>query len=444
MTEVETLVIGGGLAGLSCGFELADAGREVMVLESRPVVGGRASSWSERGMPVESGLHRVLGCHPALPRLLERAGVGLDRFVHWEDELQIRAPDSVEAVLGASPLHRPLRTLLGPFANWRLLSPPDLLSLAPFLAAGLSSYVTAPERLDRYTLSRYARRWSVTQRAQRHVLTPFSTGLFFLPPDRYSAANFFGLIASAFPAVHRTRLGAFTGGMTEVMCDPIAEAIEARGGLVRTGAPADRLLGTDEAVAGAETDEETIRARNVVVATDLGAAQRLLRPALAGHPGFTAILAAPTTPAVTVQFELDRPCLRVDRATFGPGTALACFSEQSRTTFRHADGRLSVILGSPDRFLGLPEDEIVAKVRAGADRLGLPLDGIRRHRVVSFREDFLSLEPGHLAARPPQRTPVPGLFLAGDYTRQRYLSSMEGAVVSGRRAAHLAAEDRPR
>ncbi|MDP8969968.1 MAG: FAD-dependent oxidoreductase, partial [Actinomycetota bacterium] len=71
-TEVELLVVGAGLAGLACAFELADDGRDVLVLEAQDHVGGRTASWLEDGMPVESGLHRWLGFFKRLPALLER------------------------------------------------------------------------------------------------------------------------------------------------------------------------------------------------------------------------------------------------------------------------------------------------------------------------------------------------------------------------------------
>lgn len=430
-------MVGAGLAGLSAAFELTDRDRRVLVLEAGPVVGGRTASWDDRSMRVESGLHRVLGFYAELPALLRRAGCELDRVVHWEDEVEIRTPEGVRAVLGASPLHKPLKTLLGPLARWDLLSPLDLASLAPFFAAGLATYLRTPHRLDQWALADYARHLRVTDRALRHLLVPLSAGIFFLPPERYSAANFFGLFAPALPRVHQVRLGAFLGGMTDVMCQPIADAITARGGEVRTGVEVTGLEVVDGAVTGVRTAEGVIHASNVVLATDLGNAQRLLRPALGGHAWFARLLAAPTTPSVTVQFELDRPSTEVDRTTFGPGTVLASFSEQSRTTFP-SDGRLSVILESPERFLHRSDEEIAAVVVGDAARIGLDLAGhVRQHRVVRFHHDFLSLEPGHLRDRPGQRTPVPGLVLAGDYTRQRFLSSMEGAVVSGRAAARI-------
>lgn len=43
--------------------------------------------------------------------------------------------------------------------------------------------------------------------------------------------------------------------------------------------------------------------------------------------------------------------------------------------------------------------------------------------------------------RPTQRTPISNFYLAGDYTKQKYLASMEGAIFSGKLAAEAIVED---
>jgi 15-cis-phytoene desaturase len=63
---------------------------------------------------------------------------------------------------------------------------------------------------------------------------------------------------------------------------------------------------------------------------------------------------------------------------------------------------------------------------------------ITDYRVIRHPADFYSLEPGMERLRPTQRTSIPGLVLAGDYTKQPCLATMEGAVVSGLRAARVA------
>ena len=148
------------------------------------------------------------------------------------------------------------------------------------------------------------------------------------------------------------------------------------------------------------------------------------------------MLQLPSMPSVTIQIELDRPSMPLDRPTFGPGTVLASFAEESRTAFRQSPGRLSVILTPPEPFLAMDPADIVEITCRDAARLGLHVrEHIVAYRVVKLPADFYSLAPGHDALRPLQATPIPGLTLAGDYTRQPYLATMEGAVVSGQFAA---------
>ncbi|MDQ4132518.1 MAG: FAD-dependent oxidoreductase, partial [Actinomycetota bacterium] len=424
------VVVGGGLAGLACAFELRARNVPVLLLEAGAVVGGRTASWIEDGMPVESGLHRFLGFFKALPRLLERVGVDLGEMVCWEDEIEIRLPDGgPQGIIGMSPVHKPVRTLTGFLANNDLLSPLDKLALGRFFTAGLRDYVRRFDELDNQTVAAYAKAHGVGDQAIHNLLVPLTAGLFFIPPERFSAGIFFGLLAPGVPRVHQMRLGAYMGGMTEVMCAPIAEAIEERGGEIRTSAEVEALVVDGDRVTGVTVNGNTINASHVVVATSIKPAQDLLRPRFGGHPWFTPWLSMPTTPSVTVQLELDRPTTDLDRTVFGPGTALACFAEQSRTTFRHAPGRLSIILTPPEPFLTMPHDDILTLVTDDARRLGLDIAGhVTRFRVISHPHDFHALEPGHLRLRPDQETPVRGLSLAGDYTRQKYMVSMEGAV----------------
>lgn len=277
----------------------------------------------------------------------------------------------------------------------------------------------------------------VTESAIQNVLVPLTSGLYFLPPERYSAYAFFGTLGPYLARLLTVRVGAFLGGMTEVMAAPLAAAIVQRGGEVRTRAKVSRLLTRDGRVTGVEVGGgERIAAEHVVLAASLAPAQQLVRQALGGHPWFGPMLRLPSMPAVTIQLELDRPSMPLDRVTFGPGTVLASFSEESRTTFRQSRGRLSIILTPAEPFIPMRPAEILEITLRDAERLGIPLRGrVLDYRVVKLPADFYALSPGNDALRPPQATPVPGLTLAGDYTRQQYLATMEGAVFSGRLAA---------
>jgi 15-cis-phytoene desaturase len=115
---------------------------------------------------------------------------------------------------------------------------------------------------------------------------------------------------------------------------------------------------------------------------------------------------------------------------------LASFAEESRTTFRQSRGRLSVILTPPEPVINMDPAAILDITCRDAERLGMRVRGhVISYRVVKLPADFYSLAPGNDALRPPQATPIAGLTLAGDYTRQPYIATMEGAVVSGKLAA---------
>jgi len=255
MRRIDVLVAGAGLAGLTCAFELSTLGFNVLLLESREVVGGRTSSWIQDGMPVESGLHRVLGFYRAFPDLLRKAGIELNSIVYWEDEVEIRLPDHRgAAVLGAAPLYRPFETFVGALNLFQVLSPVDLLSLPGFLAGGLLEYFSNPLNLDQSSVTAKARAYGVTENAIRNLLVPLTSGLYFLPPERYSSYAFFGVLGPYLPWIYTVRVGAFLGGMTEVMAGPLAAAIRRNGGEVRTGVPVEQLLFENGRVTGVQAE----------------------------------------------------------------------------------------------------------------------------------------------------------------------------------------------
>lgn len=440
MPHSDCIIVGAGLAGLSCGFELAERGWRPLILEAKPYVGGRTASWQQGGMLVESGLHRVLGFYEAMPTILKRAGLDLDAMVVWEDEFEIWVPDNgPRARFGAAPLHKPFHTMAGLVGNNDLIPPLQKMRMARFITAGLQDYFRRPLELDEQTVEQYARAYGIPDRLIGTVLTALTAGLFFLPPDRYSAYAFFGHVGPFLRRLLHFRVGAFRGGMTDVMCGPFARAIMRRGGQVRADAAVSRLDVRNDRVCGVElASGERMTADTVVVATSLNAAQAILKKDFATHPDLATFFSLPSMPAITVQYELDRPATPQDRTIFGPGSAIATFSEQSRTTFRHVPGRLSTILAAPDELITRSDDDLLQLTKHDARRLGIELQNhISDVRVIRHTADFYSFEPGTEHKRPAQSTSIPSLALAGDYTKQPYLQTMEGAVVSGQRAASI-------
>lgn len=434
----EVIVIGAGLAGLSAAFDLVRAGKKVRVLEDKPYVGGRTSSWDYDGMRVESGLHRVPAFYKNMLNLMKEAGIDLEKALAWEDEVEVRLPEGPSAVYAVSLPHYPIRTLANIFGPNELCSLRERAALGLFFAAGLTRHATRPGSLDAYSVYDYARKFGVSERAIERILVPMTEGLFFLHPKRYSAHVLFGLLAQGAKHPLRTGLAAFKGGMTDVLSEPIARAIRREGGLVETDRKVTSLIYSGTKISGVQIGGEIIAAESVVLATSLEPAQQLLRTAFGEQVWNKNMLSLKPMPSATFQLELNKPSWPIDRMTFAPGTCMTTFSEQCRTTFQDKPGRLSVILSEPEKRLQQKPEEILAEIIADAKRIGMNLEGtIQNYRAVLWPAEFYYLTPGNDDLRPPQETPIQGLTLAGDYTRQRYLTTMEGAVISGKKAAEI-------
>jgi zeta-carotene desaturase len=66
------------------------------------------------------------------------------------------------------------------------------------------------------------------------------------------------------------------------------------------------------------------------------------------------------------------------------------------------------------------------------------------HSIVKIGQSLYREAPGMDPYRPDQATPVPNFFLAGSYTKQDYIDSMEGATLSGRQCAAVVMQAAPR
>src|SRR3974390_1812051 len=101
-------VIGGGLAGISAGCALADAGHRVRLFERRPFLGGRASSYElpGTGEVVDNCQHVLLGCCTNLIDFYRRLGV--EQQIRWYDEITFILPGGRSSTLRAGGLPAPL------------------------------------------------------------------------------------------------------------------------------------------------------------------------------------------------------------------------------------------------------------------------------------------------------------------------------------------------
>ncbi|MDQ0352251.1 15-cis-phytoene desaturase [Alkalibacillus filiformis] len=437
MERYDVIIVGGGLAGITCGIELSQDGYNVLILEKESHMGGRTASWDSNGMEVDAGFHRVIGYYKQYPKLLQQAGISLNDIVVWEENLDVLSPNHKHVTtFGVAPFHGPIKILSAMIGNNKSISPKAKRSLVPFFKNGLHEFKVDPKKLDQTSILDFARGQEVHEDAIYLFIEAMCRGIFFTPSEDFSAYVFFGILAPAPQRFYKMRIGSYLGGMSDVMIGPLVDYFENLGGEVALNQGVKRLLVAGEKVEGVDLGHEKIYADQLVLATDIGAAQNIISQSQLDQINFYSLLKLPTMPAISVQIELTEPVLEHDRTTFAPGTVLGSFSEQSRSTFSQSKGRLSVMLASPEKLEEHTDEELLELIYKEAEQIGISMrNKVIDYRVVRHDDKFYSVAPGHDLLRPRQSTVVPGLTLAGDYTKQPYLSTMEGAVLSGELAS---------
>jgi zeta-carotene desaturase len=128
MSLKTVIVIGGGLAGLSSAVALAEAGFRVRLLEKRPYLGGRATSYLlPSGEHVDNCQHVTLGCCTNLEDFYRR--VGAADQIQFFDQLLFAAPDGQRGAIASAALPPPLH-MAASFLSFPLLGWADKIAIA--------------------------------------------------------------------------------------------------------------------------------------------------------------------------------------------------------------------------------------------------------------------------------------------------------------------------
>jgi zeta-carotene desaturase len=267
---------------------------------------------------------------------------------------------------------------------------------------------------------------------------PLAVAALNQPIDTAAAAPFALVIDRILARRDASALGLAVTPLTDLYATPARVFVEARRGAVRTGRAA--IIGAWPAASlSVRSGDHEIWPRAVICAVPwhgLRSAFWPEPPPLA--PVFAAADATPASPIVTVNLWLDRP---VTEAPFIglPGRTLQWVFDKQRlfgAGVSHlslvSSGAEAVVAKSNDELVALAVEELRSACPAARDAV------VRRAVVVRERKATFSVAPG-MPARPPVRTPIPGLFLAGDWIGNDLPATIEGAVISGHAAAREAA-----
>ncbi len=463
------LVLGGGLAGLSAALELCERGMRVTVIEAGPHPGGRTSSWKDdKGRVVDSGLHVVAEHYQNLRELLAR--VGADGRLQWWSRHQYLRRGHAPFVWEYASLPAPLHLLPAASSMPLSLSTGARLALAAVEMASYSQEDLAA--LDEITYAEWHNRRGLGDGIVLELAEAGSDAATFLSITEAAARPVISWLKYMSRNGKASNVATFRGDLSRCLIQPLVNAIERHGGTVRTGLAVTGFQESNGRITGVEVTPSTskrpgyaesgqlplddsaapevLACDHVISALPVQALRAVLPVPLARAAGLEEALTVGTTPAVSVIAWLDRKVTPVpDGAPLVTGCSMRDFIDLRATTDDFADAPGSVyqfVLCQARHRLTQDDGEMIDELMRD---LAEVWPGSRGARVVDFTIEriesaMFAATPGAHRLRPGTATSVPNLFLAGDWTRHELNASMEGAVLSGRRAADavLRAEDR--
>lgn len=434
-------VIGGGLSGVAAACELAEHGQRVTLLERRPYLGGRTYSFvdKETGDEVDNGQHVFLRCCTAYLGLLERLGVRHETYLQPKLRVEVYGQRGKASAIYSAPLPAPFH-LTPALLLYRHLS---LLDKARIGYAALAMKGISAERraaLDELSFHSWLKAHGQSDRA-----IELFWDLILLPTANDSATRVSASQAiMIFQDGFLTRgdagdIGYAVGGLSRILAG-VPQYLEKRNGRVCFDHTVEGVKGGVEGIAAAGVyGHGELRADAYITAVPAAQLLSLLPEALREHPFFAPAARLKTSPIVNLNIWYERPVMAMSFVAFVNSPAQFVFN---RTAMRGQSGEgrqhLSVSLSGAHRYIDMSKEEL--------ERLFLPElarlfpkareTRVERFLVVKERYATFSAAPGSAKHRLPARTPVPNLFLAGEWTTTGWPSTMEGAVRSGLAAAH--------
>jgi squalene-associated FAD-dependent desaturase len=438
------VLVGGGLAGLAAASSLVDRGLRLTLFESRPRLGGRASSFTDpvTGEPVDNCQHVSMGCCTNLADFCRR--VGLEHLFRSEREVVFLSPEGRTSILRAGLLPAPLH-LAGSFLGARYLGAADKARVAYGLLRLCSR--SGPRELPGEAMEGWLRRHAQTDRALARYWAPVLVSALNERLDRMDVGHARKVFLDGFLR-HRDgyRMELPLVPLGELYGRPLESWLAARGVTVRltTGVRSFELDG-DGAISGVLLRSgEAVPADFVVLAVPFDRAAGMLPPALAERvPELRRLDALDASPITGIHLWFDRPVCPFDHVVTIGRTAQWVFNHtaiQGRRPGESNGGQyLQVVVSASYELLALSNAAIRDRIVSELGAIWPEARGAKLTRwwVVTEHGATFAPRPGVDAVRPGQRTGVEGLFLAGDWTATGWPATMEGAVRSG----YLAAEE---
>ena len=461
-TPKKVAIIGGGLSGLAAARYLVDAGHQPVVYEARNVLGGKVSAWQDKdGDWIETGLHIFFGAYPNMMSLFKE--LKIEDRLQWKIHQMIFAmqelPGEFTTFDFIPGIPAPFNFGLAILSNQKMLTLWEKLQTAPPLLPMLIEGQPFIDAQDELSVTEFMRKYGMPERINEEVFIAMAKALDFIDPDKLSMTVVLTAMNRFLNEDDGLQMAFLDGNQPERLCAPMKEYIEKRGGQVLTQQPVKEIVTNEDG----SVKHLLMRSGEIVVADEYISAmpvdimKRFVPERWSTMPFFRQMDELEGIPVINIHMWFDRKLKNVDHLCFSRSPLLSVYADMSTTCKEYYSETKSMlelvfapcspIAGGKVNWISKSDEEIIDATMGELSRLfptEVAQDGSKakllKYAVVKTPRSVYAAIPGRNKFRPSQRTPIPNFTLAGDWTSQKYLGSMEGAVLAGKLAAEVVAE----
>ena len=446
-------IAGAGLAGLSCAKYLAEAGHQPIVYESRNVLGGKVAAWKdEDGDWYETGLHIFFGAYPNMLQLFKE--LGIEDRLQWKSHSMIfNQPEEpgTYSRFDFPDLPAPLNGVAAILSNNDMLTWQEKISFGIGLIPAMLRGQKYVEECDTKSWTEWLKTQNIPDRVNDEVFIAMSKALNFINPDEISSTVLLTALNRFLQEKNGSKMAFLDGAPPERLCEPIVEYIESQGGEVHLNSPLKSINVDKDGRIKNFTIEDTlsgnskeIEADAYVSALPVDLFKGLIPKEWKEIPEFKKLKGLNGVPVINIHLWFDRKLTDIDHLLFSRSKLLSVYADMSITCKEYEDpnrSMLELVFAPAKEWINKSDEDIIKATMDELKKL-FPMhfgEGkqaeLRKYKVVKTPRSVYKAVPGCQALRPNQKTSISNFFLTGDYTMQKYLASMEGAVLSGKLCA---------
>lgn len=463
-------IIGGGLSGLSCAKYLSDAGHEPTIYEARDVLGGKVSAWQDAdGDWIETGLHIFFGAYPNVMNMF--AELGIHDRLQWKIHQMIFAmqelPGEFTTFDFIPGIPAPFNFGLAILMNQKMLTLPEKIQTAPPLIPMLIEGQPFIDAQDELSVTQFMRKYGMPERINEEVFIAMAKALDFIDPDKLSMTVVLTAMNRFLNESNGLQMAFLDGNQPDRVCKPMADHIVKNGGKVLLNSPVKEVVTNDDGTINhlLLRSGEKIVADEYVSAMPVDIVKRMLPTKWQTMPYFRQLDELEGIPVINLHMWFDRKLKAVDHLCFSRSPLLSVYADMSVTCKEYADTEKSMLelvfapcsplAGGDVNWIGKRDEEIIDATMGELARL-FPTElanddkwpatskqgpngqaKLLKYSVVKVPRSVYAAIPGRNKYRPSQTSPIPRFTMAGDFTSQKFLGSMEGAMLAGKLAAEV-------